>query len=47
MNSEDALKAQAEEEKKALIKEWSHKLNDMVKQARELEQNKGKEALDR
>ena len=34
LNSEDALKAQAETDKKALIKEWSFKLNEMVKQAR-------------
>lgn len=38
LNSEDALKAQAEAEKKALIKEWQGKLNDTVKSAREQEQ---------
>ena len=37
LNSEDALKAQAETDKKELIKEWSAKLNQMVKQAREQE----------
>ena len=45
LNSEDALKSQAEADKKALIKEWSSKLNEMVKQAREQEQQKAREAL--
>ena len=47
LNSEDALKAQAEADKKALIKEWQVKLNDTVKQARETEQQKAKEAMER
>ena len=35
LNSEDAIKAQAEADKKQLSKEWSAKLNEMVKQARD------------
>ena len=46
LNSEDALKAQAEAEKKQLNKDWSTKLNEMVKQAREQEQAKAKEILE-
>ena len=47
LNSEDALKAQFEADKKALVKEWQGKLNDTVKQARAEEQATAKEKLDR
>ena len=47
LNSEDALKAQADADKKTLIKEWSTKLNETVKSVREQEQSKSKEILDR
>ena len=40
LNSEDALKAQAEADKKNLIKEWSTKLNETVKSVRADEQSK-------
>ena len=35
LNSEDALRAQAEADKQALTKEWQKKLNDAVKLARD------------
>ena len=47
LNSEDALKAQAEADKKQLMKEWSEKLNVTVKQAREQEQQKAHDTLER
>lgn len=47
LNSEDALKAQFEIEKKALIKEWQTKMNASVQQAREQEQARAKEVMDR
>ena len=47
LNSEDALKAQAEADKKQLMKEWSEKLNVTVKQAREQEQQKVHDTLER
>lgn len=47
LNSEDALKAGFEAEKKQLAKEASQKLNEVVKGAREQEQAKAKEILDR
>lgn len=40
LNSEDALKAKAEAEKAALIKEWTSKLANEVKNARVDEQEK-------
>ena len=40
LNSEDALKAQFESEKAALIKEWEKKLKDAVEKARREEQEK-------
>ena len=45
--SEESLQKQAEADKKDLIKEWQIKLNDTVKSAREQEQLKAKEILDR
>ena len=42
LNSEDQLKAQAEAEKKALIKEWQSKLNETVQKARMEEQERAK-----
>jgi len=47
LNSEDALRAQAEAEKKSLIKEWQVKLNETVKQAREQEQARFKDLMER
>ena len=41
------MKAQADADKKTLIKEWSTKLNETVKSVREQEQSKAKEILDR
>jgi len=38
LNSEDALRAQFEAEKKALIKEWQGKLQETVAKARAEEQ---------
>ena len=40
MDSEEALKAQAEVEKKEIVKDWQTKLNTTVKQAREQEMAK-------
>ena len=47
LNSEDALKAGFDAERKQLAKEASARLNEMVKSAREQEQTKAKEILDR
>lgn len=47
MDSEEALKAGFDTEKKGIIKEASQKLNETVKSAREQEQTRAKEVLDR
>ena len=47
LDSEEALKSQAEVEKKEIVKEWQTKLNTTVKQAREQEMTKAQEALER
>lgn len=47
LNSEDALKAQFESEKAALIKEWEKKLKDAVEKARREEQEKAKNEVDK
>ena len=47
MDSEEALKAGFDTEKKGIIKQASQKLNETVKSAREQEQTRAKEVLDR
>lgn len=42
LNSEDALKAQAEADKQALIKEWEKKLKEAVDRTRKEEQDKSR-----
>lgn len=42
LNSEDALKAQAEAEKAQLIKEWEKRLKEAVERARKEEQERAK-----
>lgn len=46
LNTEDAMRAEHEAEKKQLAKEASAKLNETVKQAREQEQTRAREILD-
>jgi len=47
LNTEDALKKQAEADRNALIKEWTLKMNETVKNARDQEQNKARDHLAR
>ncbi len=45
LNAEDALRAEAEKAKAALVKEWQAKLQETVKSARAEEQAKADERL--
>ncbi len=47
LNSEDALRQQFDQDRKALIKEWQTKLNDTVQKARAEEQAAAKDKLER
>ena len=42
LNSEDALKAQAEAEKAALVKDWEKRLKEAIEKARKEEQERAK-----
>ena len=47
LNSEDALRAQAESDRAALIKEWEKKLKEAVEKARKEEVDRAKNEIDK